>query len=741
MSVFLKKTNAMLDSKLLDVDATTLENIKLMSTQQLMFIGNVANGKTTLANALTGIDTIRYQSELINRGATKYAGYGDAYIYASVDNNILSTFILNNFDANHENKLVGHFSITDTPGHSDLKKTKETCLTSIPSNSIIIMVINANEPLNITDNLLLLMQSNINNVLFMLNKIDLLKCKLKIQQLIDELRELLKGSLYENSPIVPCSATQKWNIDVIKEWIIYMYLHNSHNTDDSSPFAMSVIRTFSIKKNEIRVPAVAGVVLSGSIKVGDDVYIVGPNIKLHNNPIKVNIKGIHCGKQSITKACLNSTISLEINSISHELTQNNGLINTLVVSKLNMINELNDMYLYLFNKKLVSDPKSLSIKKGNVIYINYVGQIIKCTVKEKTKTHISLSLENNMCLLHNNSSMTLVNNNIVIGFCSSSPINNNKSTVNDRFNSNISNIDLLDLSFDCVADRMKLPALKLNMDKYVTYFLNYGTMCKAIGCHPDDLCKWFDTEMTDQLARHCYHPIKSKLEKTELNKDVLCICGNKKQINDTILQKYIKKFAEEYHKCTSCNSYKMTPYIRLGVKYLKCDVCGASSQQKSVSSASGKSHINIKKIERKNKKIKRRIEREHFYETIVNGESESEEESEDEDLNPLGILYPNDSNTKYKMDHIIETNCTNVFTKIEIVLDSLNLFYKRKAKWYIYEIYQKDKYNFKIYLLKNKKKIKVGIYIVKHMNNINDIINLISKNVNQNKDEQNLQLN
>jgi len=115
----------------------------------------------------------------------------------------------------------------------------------------------------------------LNKIIILQNKIDLVKEASALQQ-FEDIRAFVKGTVADESPIVPISAQLRYNIDVVAEYITN-YIPVPVRDFRSDP-KLIVIRSFDVNKPGEEVHALRGGVAGGSIlqgvlKLGQEIEI------------------------------------------------------------------------------------------------------------------------------------------------------------------------------------------------------------------------------------------------------------------------------------------------------------------------------------------------------------------------------------------------------------------------------------------------------------------------------------
>jgi len=232
-------------------------------------VGHVDHGKTTLTERLSGKWTDTH-SEEIKRGITIRLGYADVEIRKGKDG--LTT------KAKEEGKvteLIRKISLVDAPGHESLMATMLAGAT-IMDGALLIVAANEFCPQPQTkEHLMALELSGIKNVIVVQNKIDLVS-KDRALRNQEQIHAFLKGTSYENAPIIPLSAARGVNIDLLLEMIQEVIPSVERNPKDEP--LMLIARSFDVNKPGTTPEKLMGGVLGGTLKSG--VIKIGDQIEL-----------------------------------------------------------------------------------------------------------------------------------------------------------------------------------------------------------------------------------------------------------------------------------------------------------------------------------------------------------------------------------------------------------------------------------------------------------------------------
>jgi len=214
-----------------------------MSNIILGTAGHIDHGKTTLIKALTGINTDRLKEEQ-KRGITIELGFAHMTLPSG--------------------RTVG---IVDVPGHERFIKNM---LAGAGGIDMVLMVIAADEGImpQTREHLSILKLLNIKRGLTVLTKKDLVDEEW-LEMVMEEVKEEIKGTFLEGSPIIPVSSTTGEGLQRLVKAIDEMCMDEVLK-DLESPFRLPVDRIFTLQGIGT---VVTGSLLCGTVKTGDEVEI------------------------------------------------------------------------------------------------------------------------------------------------------------------------------------------------------------------------------------------------------------------------------------------------------------------------------------------------------------------------------------------------------------------------------------------------------------------------------------
>ena len=265
-----------------------------LETINIGIVGHIDHGKTTLLEKLSGKWASQHSEEL-KRGITIKLGYADAVI---CDNN-------GEFNIKGEGKAVRHVSFVDAPGHEMLMATM---LSGAAMMDAAILVVAANEGVKPqTRELLMALQAKgIKQLIVVQNKIDLVE-KAEAEKSYREIKELL-GGRFDDAKIIPVSAQQEVNIDIVLKEIVNLKILK-RDLDKNPVFV--VARSFDVNKPGTRPEGLSGAVLGGTLKQGvlkegEEIEIKPGRIVKEGNQqryetIKTKVRSLFLGSRKVSE--------------------------------------------------------------------------------------------------------------------------------------------------------------------------------------------------------------------------------------------------------------------------------------------------------------------------------------------------------------------------------------------------------------------------------------------------------
>ena len=276
-------------------------------------VGHVDHGKTTLTERLSGKWTDTHSEEL-KRGITIRLGYADA-VFVKTKKGFTTEVKAKKEKKDY--KILRKVSFVDAPGHESLMATMLAGAT-LMDGALLLIAANEKCPQPQTrEHLMALKIIGIKNVVIVQNKIDLVSEEEAIKN-YEAIKEFLKGTDYEDTPIIPAAAQHDVNTDAIIE-AIEKYIPTPKHDMKVEP-RMFVARSFDINKPGQEIKDLKGGVLGGAlqqgvIKEGDTIEIRPGHVYEEANkkvwkPIKTKVISLMTGGKKVKEVSPGGSIAL-----------------------------------------------------------------------------------------------------------------------------------------------------------------------------------------------------------------------------------------------------------------------------------------------------------------------------------------------------------------------------------------------------------------------------------------------
>ena len=281
---------------------------KEIPTINIGMVGHIDHGKTTLLYKLSGRWTDTHSEEL-KRGITIKLGYADMTIYKCENE-------FTNKETGGKCVPYRYISFVDAPGHEMLMATM---LSGAAIIDAAILVIAANEGIKpqTEEHFIALQAKKIKNIIIVQNKIDLVSREKAVEN-YKKIKEFVKGTIAENSEIIPVSTLQEININQIIEALAKIPLPER---DEKSGPVFFIARSFDINKPGTGIKNLRGGVLGGILKKGilkkNDIMEIKPGLSMKKGnqylykTIKTKILSIRKGSKEVDEISPGASISIE----------------------------------------------------------------------------------------------------------------------------------------------------------------------------------------------------------------------------------------------------------------------------------------------------------------------------------------------------------------------------------------------------------------------------------------------
>jgi translation initiation factor 2 subunit 3 len=268
-------------------------------------VGHVDHGKTTLVQALSGAWTDQHSEEM-KRGISIRLGYADATFRRQPGVDAPECYTVEAEVDGEATDVVRTVSFVDAPGH-------ETLMATMLSGAAImdgaVLVVGANEDVpqaQTEEHLMALDIIGIENIVIAQNKIDLVDRE-QAERNYEQIQEFVEGTVAEDAPVVPISAQQEVNIDLLIQ-TVEEEIPTPERDPDADP-RMHVARSFDINRPGTEWDGLVGGVLGGSLvegklKSGDDIELrpgreVEEGGQTRWEPIQTDVRSLQAGSDTV----------------------------------------------------------------------------------------------------------------------------------------------------------------------------------------------------------------------------------------------------------------------------------------------------------------------------------------------------------------------------------------------------------------------------------------------------------
>lgn len=296
--------------------------------------GHVDHGKTSLINALTGIDTDRLVEEK-KRGITIELGFA----YLDLPNG----------------EKVG---IIDVPGH---EKFIKNMLAGAGGIDLVLLVVAADEGFmpQTQEHLDILSLLHIQKGIIVITKCDMVDREW-LEEIYADIQSRCKGTFLENAKILETSASTGQGIEELRKEIITQVL-SSPQEEVGKSFRLPVDRVFTIQGFGT---VVTGTLMEGSLSVEDNIEIF---------PVKrsARVRNIQVHGQSVEKAYAGQRVAVNLAGIKKEELQRGDVLAS--------ANSIEDSYVLDVKLRLLPNTKR-KVENGDIVHFHHGANVMLAKV-------------------------------------------------------------------------------------------------------------------------------------------------------------------------------------------------------------------------------------------------------------------------------------------------------------------------------------------------------------------------
>jgi len=371
-------------------------------------IGHVDHGKTTLVQTLSGKWTDTH-SEEIKRGITIRLGYADVVFYKCPKCLEPDYYGLQPecIKCKSKAEIIRKISLVDAPGHESLMATM-LCGANIMDGALLLVAANEECPQPQTqEHLMALEITGIKNIIVLQNKIDLVTEEQALKN-HEQITKFLKGTKFENSPIIPISAFHKINIDILIAKIQELFPTPERDTEKDP--LMFVARSFDINKPGTEIDKLAGGVLGGVLKhgrlrKGDQIEIrPGYELEVKNQkvwkPLIAKIEYIITGGETVDEVYPGGSFAIQT-TLDPSVIKSDKIVGNVVGHQNKLPKVLNEltMNIQLLDRIVGAKDKLVvdQLKPNELLMLNVYSAATVGIVKEIAKGQVKLILRRPVC--------------------------------------------------------------------------------------------------------------------------------------------------------------------------------------------------------------------------------------------------------------------------------------------------------------------------------------------------------
>lgn len=563
------------------LSSTSLSTASTQSDQPLLnigIVGHVAHGKTTLIEAISGIDTRRYKSEVATN-RTLNIGYTNVTVCkCTCDDEKVPVYLAKKDTPPSCQCERIAVSVVDCPGHNVLLSTM---ITGAHIMDTCILVVAADEqcPQPQTNEHVAVLQiigsseAHFSDGMIIQNKVDLINDE-RIDSSAQEIKNFVKGTVFEKAPIIPISAQLSLNVHHILRFIFeYARYYEEKKRTKTIETRLGhpkgiIVRTFDINKpgsEKVKGAVIGGSIIKGEFAVGETIILVPLCIEatiLSMKTENTDLSRVHEGGLIAIQTDINPTFCNMLTGCAFVKKQDYDpsrflKADSLVKCKYN----------------LLTDCGLDRIPKDTHLTINYAGcntEVVVVKSAHDKHRMVVKTLKPMYVFPEENFTFTMVANKRLIGFARGLDFAKIPLPVGDV---NIVSFpeypqvlqefrEALQEWKEKSAEKLRLPVPRTQYKNTFTTIVNFDNLCNALGVSLEDFGKYICQELG--LKSHSINGLKQLVLKGRTDE--------KRVIS--VLHRYIQD-----KRCILCRRNTIKIVRNMGVKQKVCTHCSWKGSQ------------------------------------------------------------------------------------------------------------------------------------------------------------------
>ncbi len=354
-------------------------------SQPLVIIGTqgrVANGKSSLIRALTGINPMKFTKEA-EKNMTIKLGYTNARFYKCTICPEPWCYQVNQTECvqcGNKTELKLNVSFVDSPGHNDLQATALSGASNMDFCLLVVAADCEQDPETNEHYKAIKILGLEDSTLVLHNKIDLVAKDVALERW-----EKLKEK-YNVKYILPICAQFGFGLNYLSQFLIESIpnpIGSKLLEKINAPLKVSIIRSFDVNKPSTPVDKIVGAVVGGTIKtgslrIGDKIKIV-PGVVLangQNHPIEAYVESLKTDNTPLEIAYPGGLIGIGL-SIDPTLSKEDRLVGNFIIGINDQTNKIFKTCTITYTK--YNEDTNVDIKKGDnlVCMLGSIKRIIK----------------------------------------------------------------------------------------------------------------------------------------------------------------------------------------------------------------------------------------------------------------------------------------------------------------------------------------------------------------------------